>query len=83
MTTEAEGKTLSNKAVRLRLAMVSLMATGLAALGICFLYFTAPIPGNRCSVGHATTEDANGRTMSCNPKTIGNRDLVWQYTWAS
>ena len=39
----------------------------------------APSPGDSCSVLHATTQDANGRTMWCNPTMTGNHSLVWQY----
>jgi hypothetical protein len=39
----------------------------------------APSPGDSCTVLNATTQDANGRTMWCNPTTTGNHSLVWQY----
>ncbi len=39
----------------------------------------APSPGDSCKVLHATTQDANGRTMWCNPTMTGNHSLVWQY----
>jgi hypothetical protein len=39
----------------------------------------APSPGDSCTVLHATTEDANGRTLWCNPTMTGNHSLVWQY----
>ena len=39
----------------------------------------APSPGDSCTVFHATTQDANGRTMWCNPTMTGNHSLVWQY----
>jgi hypothetical protein len=39
----------------------------------------APSPGDSCTVLHATTQDANGRTMWCNPTMTGNHSLVWQY----
>ena len=39
----------------------------------------APSPGDSCTVLRATTQDANGRTMWCNPTTTGNHGLVWQY----
>jgi hypothetical protein len=38
-----------------------------------------PAPGDSCTVLHATTQDANGRTMWCNPTMTGNHSLVWQY----
>ncbi len=38
-----------------------------------------PAPGDTCTVFHATTQDANGRTMWCNPTMTGNHTLVWQY----
>ncbi|MEV6276685.1 hypothetical protein [Nocardia sp. NPDC051832] len=37
-----------------------------------------PRPGQACSVEGATTRDAQGRTMWCNPMMTGTRDLVWQ-----
>jgi hypothetical protein len=48
-----------------------------AAGGIA--YAQAPSPGDSCTVLHATTQDANGRTMWCNPTMTGNHSLVWQY----
>jgi hypothetical protein len=39
----------------------------------------APAPGDSCTVLHATTQDANGRTLWCNPTMTGNHSLVWQY----
>ncbi|BBY24973.1 hypothetical protein [Mycobacterium stomatepiae] len=39
----------------------------------------APAPGDSCTELHATTQDANGRTMWCNPTMTGNHNLVWQY----
>jgi hypothetical protein len=39
----------------------------------------APSPGDSCTVLHATTQDANGRTMWCNPTMTGTHSLVWQY----
>jgi hypothetical protein len=38
-----------------------------------------PSPGDSCPSLHATTQDANGRTMWCNPTMTGNHSLVWQY----
>ncbi|BAX94005.1 hypothetical protein [Mycobacterium shigaense] len=39
----------------------------------------APAPGDSCTVLHATTQDANGRTMWCNATMTGDHSLVWQY----
>jgi poly(3-hydroxybutyrate) depolymerase len=39
----------------------------------------APSPGDSCTVLDATTQDAYGRTMWCNPTMTGNHSLVWQY----
>lgn len=39
----------------------------------------APSPGDACTVLHATTQDAEGKTMWCNPTMTGNHGLVWQY----
>ncbi len=38
-----------------------------------------PGPGEPCTVYHATTQDANGRTMWCNHMMTGTHGLVWQY----
>ena len=38
-----------------------------------------PHRGDSCSSLHATTQDANGRTMWCNPTMTGDHSLVWQY----
>jgi hypothetical protein len=42
-------------------------------------YAQAPAPGDSCTTLHATTQDANGRTMWCNPTMTGDHSLVWQY----
>jgi hypothetical protein len=39
----------------------------------------APAPGDACIALHATTRDANGRMMWCNPTMTGDHSLVWQY----
>jgi hypothetical protein len=55
------------------LAPIALVAAAPAAKA------DVPTPGDTCTVPHATTQDANGRTMWCNPTTTGNHSLVWQY----
>ena len=55
------------------LARIALVAAAPAAEA------DAPAPGDTCTVLHATTQDANGRTMWCNPTMTGNHSLVWQY----
>jgi hypothetical protein len=63
--------------------LVSAMIT--AASPIAFVVTSAvaeaqaPSPGDSCTALHATTQDANGRTMWCNPTMTGNHSLVWQY----
>ena len=54
------------------LAVVSPVAVGTA-------YAQTPAPGDPCTTLHTTTQDANGRTMWCNPTMTGNHSLVWQY----
>ena len=36
-------------------------------------------PGDPCSGLHATTRDANGRTMWCEPTMTGANSLFWGY----
>jgi hypothetical protein len=55
-------------------ASMLLSVTGTATAGA-----QAPSPGDSCSALHATTQDANGRTMWCNPTMTGDHSLVWQY----
>jgi hypothetical protein len=38
-----------------------------------------PSPGDPCPALHATTTDAQGQTMWCNPMMTGTHGLVWQY----
>ncbi|MEM6105734.1 hypothetical protein AAHS21_05600 [Mycobacterium sp. 050272] len=57
-------------------ALASVLA---AALGVGIAYGQAPAPGDSCTVLHSTTQDANGRTMWCNPTMTGDHSLVWQY----
>jgi hypothetical protein len=49
------------------------------ALGVVFAYADARSPGQLHFVPNATTHDANGRAMRCNPTMTGTRDEVWQY----
>lgn len=42
-------------------------------------YGEPPAPGDPCPTLRATTDDANGRTMWCNPTMTGDHSLVWQY----
>jgi hypothetical protein len=55
--------------------VISAAALAVVAAG----YAQAPAPGDSCSALHATTQDANGRTMWCNPTMTGDHSLVWQY----
>ena len=38
-----------------------------------------PSVGQPCTVWHATTQDADGKTMWCNHMMTGTHGLVWQY----
>jgi hypothetical protein len=51
----------------------------LAMVAAPLAYALAPAPGDSCTVLHATTQDANGRTMWCNATMTGDHSLVWQY----
>jgi hypothetical protein len=66
---------------RLLTATVSALiaAVSPSAFGAASAYAQAPSPGDSCTVLNATTQDANGRTMWCNPTMTGNHSLVWQY----
>jgi hypothetical protein len=67
---------------RLRFLVLAMMS---AASPIAFMVTSgvaeaqAPSPGDSCTVLDATTQDAYGRTMWCNPTMTGNHSLVWQY----
>ncbi|MHA7648361.1 hypothetical protein ACX9NE_03195 [Mycobacterium sp. ML4] len=56
-----------------------------AALPVAFVAASAPAqaqapsPGDSCTVLHATAQDADGKTMWCNPTMTGTHSLVWQY----
>lgn len=65
---------------RLRFLILAMMIFGVAS-GVAgpVAHAQAPSPGDSCTVLHATTQDANGRTMWCNPTMTGNHSLVWQY----
>jgi hypothetical protein len=55
------------------------MVTAVSPAAFGTAYADAPAPGDSCTVLRATTQDANGRTMWCNPTMTGNHSLVWQY----
>ncbi len=67
----------------LRLAMVSSATAVLIALVMGVAYVNTPSPGHPCSVRNATTRDAAGRIMWCNPTTSGGQEVVWQYAAGS
>ncbi|EUA11289.1 hypothetical protein I546_2863 [Mycobacterium kansasii 732] len=60
------------------LTMVTVFSP-IAVAGAGIAAAQAPSPGDSCTVLHATTQDANGRTMWCNPTMTGDHSLVWQY----
>lgn len=64
---------------RLRFVVAALIAAVAPAGGFGVARADVPGPGDACTVLHATTQDANGRTMWCNPTMTGNHSLVWQY----
>jgi hypothetical protein len=61
------------------LAMITAVSPIAVAATGGIAHAQAPSPGDSCTVLHATTQDANGRTMWCNPTMTGNHSLVWQY----
>jgi hypothetical protein len=66
----------------LRFFIAALCAAAIGCVaggGIVVAHAQAPSPGDSCTVLHATTQDANGRTLWCNPTMTGNHSLVWQY----
>lgn len=67
----------------LRLAIVAVTTAGLVALGMGIGIAHRPFEGRPCSVRNATSADASGRTLWCNPTMTGNHDVVWQYASAS
>jgi hypothetical protein len=64
---------------RLRLIVLTMMAVLAPIGGGGVARADAPTPGDACTALHATTHDANGRTMWCNPTMTGDHSLVWQY----
>lgn len=65
--------------LRLLISATALVSVTAATFGAGTAYGQAPAPGDSCTVLHSTTQDANGRTMWCNPTMTGNHSLVWQY----
>jgi hypothetical protein len=70
---------------RYRTAVLAAAATA-ASVAFSIAPATTPIAradgfdaGDSCPALHATTKDANGRTLWCNPTMTGNHNLVWQY----
>ena len=67
---------------RLRIAALAMIS---AASSIGFVVAASvanadpPGPGDPCTVWHATTQDASGKTMWCNHMMTGTHGLVWQY----
>ncbi|OBA57584.1 hypothetical protein A5647_23235 [Mycobacterium sp. 1100029.7] len=50
-----------------------------SSVGAGTAHAQAPAPGDPCATVRDTTQDANGRTMWCNPTMTGDHSLVWQY----
>ena len=63
----------------LTLAMITAVSPIAVVAGGGVAHAQAPAPGDSCTVLHATTQDANGRMMWCNPTMTGNHSLVSQY----
>jgi hypothetical protein len=59
--------------------LFALLATIAAVSPMAVARADAPAAGDACTVLHATTRDANGRMMWCNPTMTGAHTLVWQY----
>ena len=69
---------------KLRFVMLAIVWATIAAVSplpavIGVARADAPSAGDACTALHATTRDANGRMMWCNPTMTGNHSLVWQY----
>ncbi|BDB44511.1 MULTISPECIES: hypothetical protein [Mycobacterium] len=65
---------------RIRTSMLLLAAGSIAfATGTGTAHAQPPSAGDSCTTLHATTKDADGQTMWCNPTMTGNHSLVWQY----
>lgn len=60
-------------------AVVAAVAPFVVGLAAAPAHADSPSPGEPCSEYHATTQDASGRTMWCNPTMTGTHSLVWQY----
>ena len=65
--------------LRFRLSAAALAGSTAVAFSAGTAYGQAPAPGDSCPTLHATTQDANGRTMWCNATMTGDHSLVWQY----
>jgi hypothetical protein len=61
------------------LAMIAAVWPSAVIAGASVARADTPSPGDTCSSLHATTKDANSRTMWCNPTMTGSHTLVWQY----
>ncbi len=66
------------------LAMIAAVAPIAVLAGSDVARADVPGAGQNCAVLHATAQDANGRTLWCNPTmttdhTTGQHILVWQY----
>jgi hypothetical protein len=68
----------SKKIGYLRLAMVLLPTVVIVVLGIGIAAAIAPVAGRACSTPNATTHDASGHTLWCNPTMTANHPAVWQ-----
>ncbi|OBH03561.1 hypothetical protein [Mycobacterium sp. E1747] len=64
---------------RLRIVISAAALATLAVSPVAVAGADPPGPGDSCTVLNATTQDANGRTMWCNPTMTGAHNLVWQY----
>ncbi len=42
-------------------------------------YAQAPTPGQQCQTWHATTQDANGQTMTCTHLPDSGHLMYWEY----
>ncbi|BBX62603.1 hypothetical protein MSAS_17770 [Mycobacterium saskatchewanense] len=82
MTAAAASKRTHRKIGYLRLVLVVVPTAVLVVLGIGVAQATAPAAGQPCTVRNATTRDASGHTMWCNPAAGGHR-MVWHHAPAA
>jgi hypothetical protein len=69
---------MTSISMRAFVGIPALLAAGIAVAPLT-PYAQQPNPGDQCQNWHATTQDSNGRTLTCVHTAWGGHLMFWEY----